>query len=480
MTKKQTVQRTLIAHIKSGILTVGDKLPSLREITANSGISIFTALDAYNDLVSYGILESRPKNGYFILTDDNAKLDMVMRKLALLEFPPPVKLDDVEQERIILNYTRNSFLPYTKNRVQLMSESVSPEFFDNNELIRLFIKAVRSLTPGEGGKIFTESDTSISLAISKWMLPLGCIFQRKLLCVTSNLAEALILAIRSCYRNGEYVAVESPGDTNFYRALRFLNIRYIEIRSDPVTGLSVEDLDTYVSNGIKFSCVLLSPNHSNPTGAIMPEESRLRLILLCRSYEIAVIENDMLGRLSFSTEPLRPLKTLDHENVIVVSDLSKILGEDFNLGFIEAGKYSDRLAFIKSISGNHVPLAFRNCIAEYMSTPMFRVHVAGLRRNLKTAVTDFSEALTEKAPDSLKIYPSRGGPYLWCEMPEGKSVKEFLDISHEENLLLAPGRVFSALDDADRFFRVNCCTIRVKERVIHGADTLASALRRYL
>jgi DNA-binding transcriptional MocR family regulator len=231
---------------------------------------------------------------------------------------------------------------------------------------------------------------------------------------------------------------------------------------------------------VKFSCLLLSVNHANPTGAIMPEENRRRLIELCSGNEIPIIENDALGRLSFSPNALRPLKALDHTNVIFLSDLSKILGEDFNLGYIEAGKYADKLKFIKSISGLTVPVAIENSVAEFMSSNGFELHIAELRWRMKSCVEQFYAVLRENCPKSLRVTKPRGGPHLWCELPEDRSIREFLTVANEYHLLIAPGRVFSTMESADRCFRVNCCTVRDRESLTGAAETLSAAITRYL
>src|SRR5512144_810041 len=57
----------IIRHqISNGVLKVGDKLPSIRTISRENGVSMSTALQAYYDLESKDLIESRPKSGYFV------------------------------------------------------------------------------------------------------------------------------------------------------------------------------------------------------------------------------------------------------------------------------------------------------------------------------------------------------------------------------------------------------------------------------
>src|SRR6201982_2128332 len=48
------------------ILKIGDKLPSVRLLSEEYGISMGTAFQAYYHLEGKGLIESRPKSGYYV------------------------------------------------------------------------------------------------------------------------------------------------------------------------------------------------------------------------------------------------------------------------------------------------------------------------------------------------------------------------------------------------------------------------------
>ena len=57
---------TLQTHIENHLLKVGDKLPSVRLFSEEQGVSIGTTLQAYYHLEARGLIESRPKSGYYV------------------------------------------------------------------------------------------------------------------------------------------------------------------------------------------------------------------------------------------------------------------------------------------------------------------------------------------------------------------------------------------------------------------------------
>src|SRR4026207_2497292 len=52
--------------IDEEVLKIGDKLPSVRMLSEEYGISMGTAFQAYYHLEGKGLIESRPKSGYYV------------------------------------------------------------------------------------------------------------------------------------------------------------------------------------------------------------------------------------------------------------------------------------------------------------------------------------------------------------------------------------------------------------------------------
>ena len=52
--------------IRSGTLRPGDRVPSMRRACAQHGVSLTTAVRAYLSLENRGLIEARPKSGFFV------------------------------------------------------------------------------------------------------------------------------------------------------------------------------------------------------------------------------------------------------------------------------------------------------------------------------------------------------------------------------------------------------------------------------
>src|SRR6476469_9129771 len=57
--------------IADEVLRIGDKLPSVRVLSEEYGISMGTAFQAYYHLEGSGLIEARPKSGYYVRFNHN-------------------------------------------------------------------------------------------------------------------------------------------------------------------------------------------------------------------------------------------------------------------------------------------------------------------------------------------------------------------------------------------------------------------------
>src|SRR3954469_16727547 len=52
--------------IRAGALRSGERIPSVRRASSQHGVSVTTAVQAYLELENRGLIEARPKSGFFV------------------------------------------------------------------------------------------------------------------------------------------------------------------------------------------------------------------------------------------------------------------------------------------------------------------------------------------------------------------------------------------------------------------------------
>src|SRR5690348_2264428 len=62
------IAETFTRQVATGVLRPGDRVPSLRKLSREQGVSLSTALQAYVWLENRGYLEARPQSGFYVRT----------------------------------------------------------------------------------------------------------------------------------------------------------------------------------------------------------------------------------------------------------------------------------------------------------------------------------------------------------------------------------------------------------------------------
>ena len=313
MNKKQRVSFKILLGIDNGFYNVGDKLPSLRDIADNEGVSIYTALNAFNELVSQGVIENRPKVGYFVPPISNRELEARLKEYEdAIPVRQKAKCDYDEQiyEQYVADMRRHRMGDYFKLPKEA-NEDISEDFF-GNAVSYASQRVIRNTPSTKSWQFFKETREKLTSQIARWMREYKCLFRKDHIITLSHAVEAVMYAVRACYTPGKILGIESPGHASFLFCAKFMTLEYREIRSNPDTGLSVDDLVEKINGGAEFFAILLSGCNSVPTGATMPEENKMRLIEVCKKNNITIIEYDSFGRLNFSEHRSNPIKSLEH------------------------------------------------------------------------------------------------------------------------------------------------------------------------
>jgi DNA-binding transcriptional MocR family regulator len=183
------------------------------------------------------------------------------------------------------------------------------------------------------------------------------------------------------------------------------------------------------------------------------------------------VEDETFG--DFEPEPSPRLAALDGlTRVIRIGSFSKTLSASVRCGYVAA-----RADFIEALADLQVATNFggaspaaAHLVHGMLTDGSYRKHVAGLEARLAKRRRETATSLAQ-----LGITPwllPRGGFYLWCSLPDGRDAAEVARAGLREDVVLAPGNVFSVSQTASDRMRFNVAQV-------NGAvlDVLARALR---
>ncbi len=431
--------------IQEGAFGPGDRLPSIRVIRRDERVSASTVIQALAQLESAGLVEARPRSGFFVRARALAPLPSAAR-------PRPgataVTVSDLVQE--VYRAQRDPRL------VPLGSATPSPALLPARGLARAMSAVARRAHTGGLQYEMPPGFLELRRLVAQRAVALGCALTPDDLVVTSGATEAIHLALLAVTRPGDTVAVETPAYYGTLQAIESLGLRAAEVPSLPGTGLDVSELERRLDGG-RVAAVVAVPNFSNPLGGLMPDDEKARLVRLLAARGIPLVEDDVYGDLAFGGVRPRPAKAWDRDGLVILcGSFSKSLAPGFRVGFTAPGRFRERIERLKFSVNVATPTLTQRAVAHFLRTGSYDRHLRTLRSRLEDIVSRTACAVAESFPPGTCASRPRGGCYLWIELPPTVDALELHAAALRSGVAIAPGQIFSAARAYRSCIRLSC------------------------
>lgn len=434
------------ALIRAGVLRPGERLPSVRQACRIQGVSPVTVTQAYALLESRGLVEARPKSGFYVrAARGSPRAEPAMSQprgerteLAVSDFIFQI-LDSVRDPAVL----------------PLGSSFPSPHLFPLERLGRYLAAAARHFDPLATVRDLPPGNGELRRQLSLRYLAQGAVVPPEEIIITSGAMEGLNLCLQAMTRPGDVIAIESP---TFYAGLQAserLGLRVVEIPSHPREGVSLPALATALAQHPIRACLLML-NFANPTGSRVPDERRGELLALLARHGVPLIEDDVYGELYFGPQaPLASKSLPGAEGVMHVSSFSKSLAPGYRLGWVAAGRYAEALRRQKLSYSLATAAPIQEALAAYLRQGGFDKHLRGLRTRLARQEAALTELVVRHFPPETRLCRPEGGYFLWLELPPGADALALHQGALARQISVAPGPLFSAKREFGHYLRLN-------------------------
>ncbi|PBP72362.1 GntR family transcriptional regulator, partial [Pseudomonas syringae] len=346
MTLYVNLAELLGSRIENGFYRPGDRLPSVRALSVEHGVSLSTVQQAYRVLEDNGLAAPKPKSGYYVSVSRKAP--------ALPAVGRPVQRPvDISQWDQVLDLIRVAPLEAVTQLGRGMPDVTSPTL---KPLMRALSQLSRHQDmPG----LYYDNIYGVRRLreqIARLMLDSGCNLTANDLIVTNGCHEALSASVRAICSPGDIVAVDSPSFFGAMQTLKGVGMKAMEIPTDPLTGISLEALELALEQW-PIKVIQLTPNCNNPLGYVMPEARKRALLTLAQRFDVAIIEDDVYGDLAYNYPRPRTIKSFDEDGrVLLCSSFSKTLAPGLRIGWVAPGRYLEQVLHMKYIgTGSTAP-----------------------------------------------------------------------------------------------------------------------------
>ncbi|MES2707464.1 MAG: PLP-dependent aminotransferase family protein [Verrucomicrobiota bacterium] len=443
----ETVAEKVAGLIHTGTLRSGDRLPSVRRAREQHGVSMATVVQAYLLLENRGLIEARPKSGFFV------KASLPGKPAEPWSSRPAVAATLVGvgalQTRLFELARRPDIVPFG-------AASPGSELFPVTKLSRIMAAVSR----GAGGKGLSydmpPGAESLRRQIARRSLDWGTALEPHDLITTCGGTEALMLCLRAVTKPGDVVAVESPTYFCVLQAIEELGLKALEIPMHPRDGMDVDALERSLKTRRVAACLAV-PNFNNPLGSLMPDAHKQRLLEILTKRDIPLIEDDIFGDLHFGPHRPRVVHSWDRSGLVMLcGSFSKTLAPGYRVGWVAPGRFHAKVQALKLTSTLATGTLPQLAIAEFLANGGYDHYLRSVRQTYAAQVGKMSVALAAALPGNVRITRPAGGFVLWVELPPALDSLELHSRALEEKISLAPGPMFSARGSFRNFIRINC------------------------
>ncbi len=467
MTLYEQLVEELERLVHTAVLKPGDRMPSVRKLARTRSLSPGTVLQAYGVLEDKGLIEARPRSGYFVVG--------ASREL----FPVPgIQPSGNDSTPVDVSELVFTILAAAKDRnvVPFGSAFPSPLLFPIRQLASAFARGLRNLDPWKTVEDLPPGNRELRRLIALRYLEGGTTVEPDGVVITSGALEALNLCLQVVTRPGDVVVIESPAFYGALQAIEALSLRAVEIPTDPRHGVSLDALEAALHRHPIRACWFMT-TFQNPLGSKMPEATKKALVELLTRHNVPLIEDDVYAELYLRGERPRPAKAFDTAGLVMhCSSFSKCLAPGLRVGWAAPGRYTRQVEQRQMMSTLSVTVPSQAAIVDYLKRGGYERHLRRLRHALLNQQNQMLQAISRHFPVDCRITCPDGGYFLWVELPAGVNALEVHRKAMEAGVSVSPGPMFSA----HRGFR-NCLRLNYghpwSEQSEQAIRTVAAAIQ---
>ena len=423
--------------IDTQALRAGALLPSVRQLAQTHSLSTFTVTEAYNRLVSMGLVIARRGSGYRVAPRSRAA------HANTVDWQPPSLtatwlLSDVFADHSVPIKAGGGWLPN--------------EWINETGMQHAFRSMSRVPAARLGDYGHPYGFAPLRAKIAEQMDRRGLPVEVSNVLLTQGATQALDLIVRTLLRAGDAVVVEDPGYCNLLQILKLAGLTVIGVPRTPA-GVDTDVLEKIVDEH-RPKAIFVNTTLQNPTGATYGMASAFRVLQIAERNRMWVIEDDVSRELAPPGAPIfAAMEGL--RRVLYISGFSKTVTPALRCGYVVAERDVLReLARTKMAVGLTSSEAIERIVDKVLHEGRYARHVEQVNDRLRAAHASVEERLDALGLEAF--HRPRAGLFLLARLPvEPERAGEIATAALSDGIWLAPGSYFRPDDAPSAWFRFN-------------------------
>ncbi|MFK8330711.1 PLP-dependent aminotransferase family protein [Pseudomonas sp. BJa5] len=378
--------------IAAGVLKPGERVPSVRALTKELGLSRGTVDAAYAQLAAEGYLQARGQAGTIVASDLPSIAPVAQRAPA-----PEVTV------------TATSFRPESIRPLQMGLPAL--DSFPRKVWARLGASCLRAMQaadmvhPAVCGLPELRTQIAAYLQVAR-----GITCSPSQVFVTSGYRHTVSLIAEALLMAGDSVWIEDPG----YPPTREL----LERRAIATVAVPVDQEGMLVATGLarapRARAAVVTPAHQSPLGVSLSLARRLALLEWARREAAWIIEDDYDGEYRYVSRPLPALKSLDHDGrVLYAGTFSKVLMPGIRLAYLVVPPMLvERFELVTQTFTGGSPQLTQAMVSAFIAQGHFARHIQRMRKLYAERRALAVAGLQSELQDYVHIDVQPGGMHL--------------------------------------------------------------------
>lgn len=419
----------------------GDKMPSLRALSKQLGLSLNTVIHGYDLLSEDGWIESRPKSGYFVCHRSGTK-------------PALLLAGDVLQE--LANDGTKPAWACLAHRAALVDQS------------DVFLSPSGRLDESHA-PVLGKGHLAVREAVSGYLKELGIKTHASQLWLGHSPLAMFTQSVQTLTQHGDSVLVLTPCDPRITTTLQSLGRQVITLKA----GERGVDLDLAIRclRDKSIRLIVLPGQFAFPAGQLISNLSLRRWLAIIEETKLPVIEWDLCSHLAYRAGSVMTYKSLDSSDHIVYIGGVESKGAGRSASWCLPGRHQALLdgAF----------LATDMSLSDVQQAALSDALQSNSKRSLTKRARDvwanserIKAHLETRLGEQVSFAASKGGMSLWMYLSTPLPVSSITALLASFRHAIVPGSLLSQEADAHHWLAINV--------TLDDVEPLANALAEHL
>ena len=281
--------------------------------------------------------------------------------------------------------------------------------------------------------------------------------------------------------------VELPTYTGAITAFNNVQARLAGVGQD-ADGIDLDDLDRVWTAerdaGRRIAFLYVVPNFQNPTGLLIAQNKRRRLLEWAARRDVLIVEDDPYGALHFddvaSAADTRPIKADDTDGrVVYMSSFSKTLAPGFRVAWMAAPPpIAAKIEVAKQAADLCTGALDQRIVYELWKRGTLSARLPMLRSYYQAKRRVMEQALTRELGDLVSWPQPKGGFFLWASFNDSLDTDALLDRAVAHGVVYVAGSAFFVDGRRSQYARL-AFSAASNEKIEEGIYRLANAVREF-